>query len=567
LGSYVITKTPGDENCTDERYDVIVEFTLGGTAQASNWGTTDQQDYQLLSGGDYNNGGAYISTWTTNGVVRGEAIIPAGQSSVTISLIAMTDSIFEQDETVTLTITKAYANVSDVNSNNSKYHFPIDSTGGTVTIYQAPEFLSDADSTSQSSPLPINGDSYKSYINHKATAGTEITTLTQIDAQKNHSVKYMIVSGNAEGLFEIDESAGIITAVADLKNLNLAASYPLTIRVFDEVHTQLYDQAVVTITISEWKVERDNGARASAVAYGGVTVGELADEIGLERGEFRQWLTYTTSSITLFNGTTKTPTNLLQSDILWGVQNFEIPNTIYMAWFGEMGNIGQWWMSFGQNQAELSNLGFNVVVFNNDSYYNYATDAAKWDFARGIEILAESKSIHGLYMMGHGSPTSIGSKGSHGFTSGPLWSIDYGKISSNTSLNGIESTWTIGTALNYKLGALVIHACHGNDSTAQADLLSSNGGIYHGFSGTYTPAPFFDDHSSIGDLWGEELIGQHTEIAATTLLSFLDSLVGGLLPDTEVLVQEYLIGGLQKTKTYNAVAYVFNSTTYIHILQ
>jgi hypothetical protein len=137
----------------------------------------------------------------------------------------------------------------------------------------------------------------------------------------------------------------------------------------------------------------------------------------------------------------------------------------------------------------MTNLGFNVEIFDNDSYGR--NEDAGSIFKAKIETLSNSSQLHGMYMMGHGGSNFIGSEGWHPFqlstVLGPLWSIPY------TGNNSIQSR------LDYQLGALVIHACESENSNARS--LTSANGIFHGEIGTYYP--FFV--SPIAEHWGFEL--------------------------------------------------------------
>jgi hypothetical protein len=478
-GAFDITKSDGQ----DWTYNITVKFEMGGTAVPRNVGQS--ANYYLTTN---SNGGVtedMVTVSLQNGKWIGSVVIPANYESITLYVMPDSNNIFEDDGNVTLTIIDAYA--------VSGFSFNIGSdSGGEVTIWQAPEFISDTDKNvdTDSRPFSINGDTYYGYVSQNAKSDTKINTPISIYAENNRGVEYSIVSGNETGLFAIDSNSGEITTTVSLKDqTNLATSYSLQIKAKDPNSNQ-YDLATVPITLTQWQVSRNSASKAPAISVVGCTINELADEIGLQQNEFKEWLTFTADTVTLVDGTTISTNVLGSSDILAGGQQFQIPNTIYMAWFGEMGSAGQGWMSWGQNVADLQCLKFNVVTFNNDLYHNCAASAAKWDFVRGIEILAESKSLHGLYMMGHGASDTIGSSGTIAYTAGPDWSIPYGTIPqnpSNTSLSGSSSgDWTIGKALNYHLGALIIHACN-SDGSAPHDLVSTNDGIFVGQTGTYYP--------------------------------------------------------------------------------
>ena len=90
------------------------------------------------------------------------------------------------------------------------------------------------------------------------------------------------------------------------------------------------------------------------------------------------------------------------------------------------------------------------------------------------------------------------------------------------------------------------HTCHGADSKAKDELVSKNGGIFYGFHGTYTPIPyFFDDTSTIGDLWGRKVTSQY-DVTLGSLWPVITSLPPELSPSLTVSVQTCLIGGTQK---------------------
>ncbi len=236
------------------------------------------------------------------------------------------------------------------------------------------------------------------------------------------------------------------------------------------METDQYDVANVTITLTQWNVNRAGNFTAPATSMVGCTIAELADEIGLERGEFRAWLTFTNDNVMLANGT-QTHKDNIAVDTLLGANSFQIPNTMYMAWFGEMGIAGQGWMNWGQNVADLQRLGFHVVQFNNDDFDKSNANGVKANFLGGVTWLSNEKFLHGMYMMGHGGTTNVGSSGTRCYTQGPDWSVQYAEIEAQ---------------LNYDLGAVIIHACWSNESNAE-DLLVSDNGFFVGQTGVYVP--------------------------------------------------------------------------------
>ena len=162
-------------------------------------------------------------------------------------------------------------------------------------------------------------------------------------------------------------------------------------------------------------------------------------------------------------------------------------------------------MQWYSNKTDLESLGYNVVIFDNDAFAKTVEKIAMWAFVSTINTHSSSKHLHGMYMMGHGSTYDIGSKGWLGSLQnytvvGPIWAMNYGKVKDGTNIQsgiqGEEKTWTIGNALTYHLGAIIIQACESNESSARG--LKSTGGIFHGETGTYFPVAY-----DIASNWGE----------------------------------------------------------------
>ena len=240
IASYYVSKTPGDAYCTDNSYPITVEFALGGTAEGSSWGSADKKDYQLFVGdrSNWNNSSSYIALTTTNGKTTGKITILEGQPGVTINLIAMTDSLFESDETASLTVTKAYA----VANPKPQDCFQIGETGDIVTILQAPEFISDRDDDPLPIRIPINSDYWnlpKRY--EKMDVGTIV--IEELSCVKNRPVRYSIIEGNDNNQFDVNELTGEIK-FASIPELPIGHGN-LKVRVYDSNKPQLYDEAWV----------------------------------------------------------------------------------------------------------------------------------------------------------------------------------------------------------------------------------------------------------------------------------------------------------------------------------
>ncbi len=435
----------------------------------------------------------------------------------------------EPDETVTLTLTDAWGSLNGIG------HYGVDGSDGTVAILPAPEFISDTDKSQgitkdnilendNGRKQTVNGDSYAAYVKRNAEKDDDVLTVTDIFAASNRGVQYRfaktdsygnvlrdtqgrpymsISAGGAdENLFVINSETGEISTNKSFKDeTHLEATYRFTIIAFDPDETRLCDEAQVTITLTQWNVARDGDVAADVVSSAGCTLAELADEIELNASEFKEWLYSKNEYVQLIDGTQIHKDNLSVTDILAANQQFEIPNTIVMAWFGEMGIAGQGWMLWLKNKSDLQALGFHVLVFNNDTYDDWLQPEtmaaeAKGDFKHLLNNLSKSQFLHGLYMMGHGSPSSIGSSGTNVFTYGPEWSILY-----NSDRIGDNSD-SIGGQIKYHLGAVIIHACHSNDFGNTAASLKSGKGLFVGQEGVYVPIIGVE---RIATHWGEVL--------------------------------------------------------------
>ena len=165
-----------------------------------------------------------------------------------------------------------------------------------------------------------------------------------------------------------------------------------------------------------------------------------------------------------------------------------------MAWFGEIAYGGKAFMNWNTNASNLNSLGFKVEQFDNDVYGTSEQEItmARNSFLAGIWNLSYNKRLHGLYMMGHGTTTTIGSDGSNVYTSGPEWNVPYIVLEDGASgISGdsndqelIDSSIpveerqliSINTSLIYHLGALVIHACNSDNEDAKQLVTSADKG-------------------------------------------------------------------------------------------
>ncbi|MDR2117476.1 MAG: cadherin repeat domain-containing protein, partial [Planctomycetaceae bacterium] len=165
----------------------------------------------------------------------GSIVLPANQESVTLYVMPDGDHIFENDETVLLTIIDAYA--------VSGFSFNISNSGGDVTIWQAPEFISDAEPAGTFN-IPINFDVYNVPTVVFDTLDLD-AAFFQVKSYHNRPVQYAIISGNDEGIFRIDADTGELF-FTDLPT-TLSVACTLMVRVEDAEYPLQYDMATVNI--------------------------------------------------------------------------------------------------------------------------------------------------------------------------------------------------------------------------------------------------------------------------------------------------------------------------------
>ena len=426
-----------------------------------------------------------------------------------------------------------------------------------VYVHERVEFISFEDESLD--VVVYNNDSYRTYIEEDASEGAFVNVRGKgINAKRGAGLRYRLV--NPSPYFAIDSVTGKISLKQDAEEIvSQSGTYTHTIdiRAYDSRMCNgqsggncWTDEASVSISIKRWTVLRNGGYTALAGCNDGCTVGMLAETCGLTEGEFKDWLTVTNEQllIELFNGTSVSVKDLSSTDILLSTDRFGVPNVIYMAWFGEIAYGGKAFMNWNTNASNLNSLGFKVEQFDNDVYgiSEQEITMARNNFLSGIWNLSYNKRLHGLYMMGHRTTTTIGSDGTNVYTSGPKWDVPYitpQEASSGVSgdCNGqkvIDSSIpveerqlvSISSSLNYHLGALIIHACNSDNGDAKNLVTSAEkGGIFWGWSGTYNP--FVDDKQPIVKNWGYELL---------EIVPIVDH------PSAYI----YRLGGKQGTKTF-----------------
>jgi len=263
-----------------------------------------------------------------------------------------------------------------------------------------------------------------------------------------------------------------------------------------------------------WYVVRDGGSMASAnVIASSDTISNLADRIGLEPEEFKEWLTLE-GKLRTEKGD-KTLSELSMSDKICPNQGVCIPNTALVYWAGEYGGLGKQFIGYNDDRATLRSRGFMVEEVRG------LTASGLIDH---IQNSMANKYLHGLYYWGHGFLPEKRKDGRY------LWS--YGAITDHYAHKQLMEEWDryqkkykkwvadgmIGSGpiqpaespmtymlqwrnINppYRFGFVIINTCYSNNSDAE-DLVSSNGIFYGAKVNTLYPTPFFIDRLSVADI-------------------------------------------------------------------
>ncbi|MCL4181637.1 MAG: hypothetical protein KJ072_28355 [Verrucomicrobia bacterium] len=206
-----------------------------------------------------------------------------------------------------------------------------------------------------------------------------------------------------------------------------------------------------------WLVERNNAPMAPARPDEGDTIGRLAELVGLDANDYRNWLTPV--------GGTPLPTSANQA--LTACDRFRIPNTVVAYWAGDLGWAGRWFVGWNSSINYMEDRGFHV-----EEYKHRVGE--QWTLQRLLPLRAYTKQLHGLYFWGHGSAP---------------YPADY-----LMSSHGDVILAFAGLNLNYRMALGLVFACDSNNGK-NALMSGTPGSIWKGFSGTLYPWPFRHYHS------------------------------------------------------------------------
>jgi len=206
-----------------------------------------------------------------------------------------------------------------------------------------------------------------------------------------------------------------------------------------------------------WKVNRSGSAKASAEAEEGDTIRILADKVGFEVWQWRNWLTIPKDKICTVEGPLTEAQLTADTEICLG-EKVKVPNTVIAYWAGELGFIGKLWVGWWDDVGTLKERGFYV-----DETEGYTAIQLEC----GIDHSQENKKLHGIFAWGHG--------GFHYFVTDASHRGESGYYS-------FYEKWKP----KYKMALGIIWACH---SITAKPHFSSNG-IFQGHKGILLPWPF-----------------------------------------------------------------------------
>jgi hypothetical protein len=223
-----------------------------------------------------------------------------------------------------------------------------------------------------------------------------------------------------------------------------------------------------------WKVNRARGLTAQATRQCGDTLATLGQYIGLDPKDWHNWLTIPLSSHTvrMMDGNWMCAEDLRADSKLSNGFTFEIPNVMMCLWYGDVGDTGKG-VSYDVGVNDLRKLGFNTDLFN---------DCHKSAVLSVLAARSTAKTLHGLFVVGHGLPTSFGTGN--------------GKWDWNNTQESIKYSEVYDQIKNqYLLGAAILWVCYGKFSQPNGpgsiggrDIVSASpSAVFDGVSRTLVP--------------------------------------------------------------------------------
>jgi len=202
-----------------------------------------------------------------------------------------------------------------------------------------------------------------------------------------------------------------------------------------------------------WKIDRDGGAYAYVTPEKGDTVEELAQLIGLEAADYKNWMTQLSNQAWAGPPLPTSTSQVVDQCGIW-----KVPNTVVAWWGGELGGFGKFWVMWDTDVNTFKKRGFKVIDTGPGTAAGIEGDIANYQ---------GQKQLHGIFFWGHGYQggvlTDSDNKGTVGYYS------DY-------------ANWHPP----YKMAIGIVFACH--SASAQQDF--SQNAIFWGKTGVLIPHGF-----------------------------------------------------------------------------
>ena len=208
-----------------------------------------------------------------------------------------------------------------------------------------------------------------------------------------------------------------------------------------------------------WLIARNQHLKARAeVWFAPATINDLALRIGLNGGEFKEWVT-ASGSIKTENGMKKLET-LNPSERICPGEHVEVPNTVLAYWAGVGKGWGKAAVGWQRDIDYLAALGFDVY------------EREGWtgqEFEENLKLGTKEKVLHGLFAWGHGAGPSLFSPPVVFITDNGEWE----KASDAAGRRTWETRWDDWPmSLKYKLALGILNFCGGH--RAETNNFSGN---------------------------------------------------------------------------------------------
>ncbi len=237
-----------------------------------------------------------------------------------------------------------------------------------------------------------------------------------------------------------------------------------------------------------WVIERKGLSQARAIAEKGDTIDSLANSVGLRPEHWGAWVE---GKIFFEDGE-----GGIDGIVCPGTK-VKVPNTIYVAWFGETNGFGKWWSGWEKSKSVYEGRGYRVQTIDwtdylsKENHGNAAKQKFKNKFLNDIGTLSSAKELHGFSVTGHGLPTGLIIK---------LWKTN--KLANGKLVHDWFSVSynEIFGKLQYRLSIVHLFVCHGANPPDFNKAFNAGGKDL--WSAMPSPASFLGDEGTFIPTFG-----------------------------------------------------------------